>query len=63
MMLDRGIMKKTVPVVGDTQVVTGFLWFPRTIGDRWRWLEKATRKRKLDPNEGNPCWVDLEWVD
>ncbi len=33
---------------GDTKIETKFLWFPLTINNEKRWLEKATYELKYD---------------
>ena len=62
------IKLKPEPKVGDTIIVSKFLWFPKSINREWRWLEKASYKRKYDavPVSDRSCihtWVNIEWVD
>lgn len=56
-------MFKKVPVDDDIQTVTKFLFFPKTIGNELRWLERATWKRKYTLAEGMGFWNDEEWVN
>lgn len=56
-------MKKPIPVDGTVEVVSRFLWFPKTIGDTRRWFEIATWKREFLMREGIATWVDLEWIN
>jgi hypothetical protein len=43
-------MRKLIqnPKKGDTKIKTKFLWFPLTINNEKRWLEKATYELKYD---------------
>lgn len=54
---------------GQKRVITKFLWFPKRIGNEWRWFERATIKQTLhkmaDPTSGSVWWEwwDREWID
>lgn len=59
------------PKVGDTRVVTKFLWWPKTIDAVTRWMETASYKQEYQsyslPSEDYPVsrigWIDMEWTD
>lgn len=48
---------------GDTRVITKFLWFPKTLGEERRWLEKASIKQRLNVYTGMMRIRGLEWAD
>lgn len=48
---------------------TKFLWFPKKLGDEWRWLERATYLQCVDVEylaygSGHKLvWHDDRWID
>lgn len=55
-------MKHLVPVDGTVRVVTRFLFLPKTIGGKTRWLECATWKMEFVAAEGVCFWNDTRWL-
>ena len=49
--------------VGDTRVITRFLFFPRRIGNEARWLEKARIRQVAVRCEYSVHWYDERWED
>lgn len=53
----------------DTRLRTNFLWFPKTINEETRWLERATRveyyivlpEQLRTPYTSGVYWKPLEW--
>lgn len=51
------------------EVVSGFLWFPKTINGEWRWLTYNSWERistiSYDSNKGayEQVWKNNRWVD
>jgi len=54
-----------IPLIGQTRVVTKFLWFPKTINKETRWLEKASWTEHYLPSiVTNKCsWITGKWND
>ena len=61
--------------VGDTRIITKFLFFPKCINDEYRWLEFANIKQVLEKQTNweyfeivgyyeyeEYVWVDKEWI-
>ena len=54
--------------VGDVKIVNRFLWFPITIGNERRWLERSTIQYEYyevkDPTSGSyKYWRAKEFID
>jgi len=50
---------------GDTRIIKTFLFFPTTINNECRWLEKSIIEQeycKYFPGEGEG-WLNVKWVD
>lgn len=48
------------------KIVSGFLFFPKTIDGETRWLEFAKWKKKFFGDGGGMmggAWFDQEWID
>lgn len=56
-----------IPKIGETRTVTKFLWWPTTIKEELRWMERATIKQEYNPGIGiNGViinWINMEWLD
>lgn len=40
--------------IGDSKLVTKFLWFPKCIDFQWRWFEKTSWYK---------IWTGYNWID
>ena len=49
-----------IPYYGDTKIVKRFLWWPKELENKVRWLETASYEREFVRFRG---WVDKRWVD
>lgn len=58
--------KKTPTEDGTLRTRTGFLWFPKTIGDETRWLETAEWEERHHVYHGydgmERWWEETQWV-
>lgn len=55
---------KPFPKNGDTREVTKFLWFPKTIDNETRWLERTTWIQEYVVTTGWDIpnfWMDRTW--
>lgn len=63
------VFSDDLPQVGTEEVVTKFLWFPKTINGVTHWLSTRTYKRKVDlvyseyGYHFEQSWIDLEWLE
>lgn len=56
--------------VGDSRIVTKFLFFPKKINREWRWLERASILQRCveQMNSGSmdygyhKTWRDIQWI-
>ena len=58
--------------IGDKRRVVKFVWFPKLLGDEWRWLgwecieQEHTRWAHLSPDVAGPMrvrgWRDVRWA-
>ena len=61
---------KQLPKFGDQKVIKKFLWWPKTIGNETRWLEKSdilyeyTRYGTMESGIILPCvmWVPIKFI-
>ena len=56
-------MRKKLPKHFDRRIITGFLFFPKTIGYEERWLEKVTWIEEYRGDLGCDGWVRIEWIN
>lgn len=51
--------------IGDTKIITKFLFLPKKLNYEWRWLEKAKIRQMFLFNSDlrDFKWKDMEWVD
>ena len=54
-------MRKKLPRRGDTRVKSGFLLFPKYIGDEMRWLEFAAWEQELVQTYDGAWGVGWNW--
>jgi len=55
---------KETPTEGDERVINRFLFFPKLLGEEWRWLEWAEYKQRYAVYEySSNCWEDKEWIN
>lgn len=60
--------EKPEPQWHDSRIKEHFLFFPKKIGNEWRWLERTKYKQSYEyiPGHGDflPLgWIDKEWID
>jgi len=60
---------------GDEKIISKFLWFPLTIDDETRWLERVKYKKRFlryeesvfsfnrNDNYNSELWEYEEWID
>ena len=48
---------------GDKRERRGFLFLPRTINEKTRWLEWAVWEERLIVSWGDWWWTDVQWKD
>lgn len=55
------------PELGDERIRSGFLWLPKAVRDRTRWLVRATwRERYVWTGRGTrerKAWRGVEWLE
>lgn len=62
-------MRITLPKDGETRIVKGFLFLPKTLWNprkkqtETRWLEGASWKQVYDSSGDFSMWISEEWVD
>ena len=56
-------MRRKAPVHGTEEIVTFFAWFPITIYDDRRWLERVTIRRRWIMGQWELFYKDLEFID
>lgn len=60
---------KPSPKIGDTKIITKFLWLPLTLDGETRWLERVSIKVKLKiylselSLEWKGRWQPIHWID
>ena len=59
---------KEMPEEGEKRVINIFLFFPRLIGEEWRWLERVQILQVYEKDvdyEGTrfSCWEDKKWIN
>ena len=53
--------KIRIQIDGDERIITKFLWFPVSIGNETRWLERASIKQRLEYRFDTTCGA--EWYE
>ena len=58
---------KETPEEGDKRVINKFLFFPKLIGEEWRWLERVQILQVYEPDEYYESvicfWEDKKWIN
>lgn len=60
-------MRKKKTAIGDTRVISRFLWLPLSLGGETRWLERAAIHQQyaeilVGPWEMAECWTNKAWA-
>lgn len=54
---------KPAPEIGATRIRSGFLFFPRIIGDEFRWLRDASWLEVYRPSgDASAGWFAMDWI-
>lgn len=54
-------MRFNKPLFGERRQVSGFLWWPKTIGRQTRWLERASWVEEFQSFKCNEGWGAIAW--
>lgn len=58
-------MRRRLAHWGKERMRQGFLWWPKEIGNDWRWLEDArwVEECRKGAFTGKRFWLPLRWLD
>lgn len=56
-------MRQKLPSDGDRRTVERFLWFPKTLENERRWLERARWEERYLVGSFGRYWIAKRWLE